>query len=199
VAAKRPEVATEAITAIADAARSSLDETRRVLAGLRADEPAELAPPPDMDAIRALVADLKSAGADITLTETDCEQHRPPAVVMSGAYRIVQESLTNAIKHGGPDANVDVHLQCGPTKLAIEVTNTVSSNPGSSKPGSSNPGPTENGNGAVSGNGSGNGLRGMAERAFVLGGTFSSQRDGDRFVVTAGLPTGAGNTTRSDP
>lgn len=170
VAANKPEAATEAIAAIANTARSSLDETRRVLAGLRANDVAELAPPPDISSLRTLVADLQGAGATIALTENGCNDHQPPAVVLAGAYRIVQESLTNAIKHGGPDSVIEVALTCSATSLDIVVVNTA-----------------PNANGEVDRDG--NGVNGMAERAYVLGGTFSAQRTGDRFTVAASLPT----------
>lgn len=173
VSGNNPQAAPAAVAAIAGSARSALDETRRVLAGLRQSSTVELAPPPDLDAIGGLVTDLAAAGVDATLTQSGCTTNSPPAFVAGGAYRIVQESLTNAIKHGGPDVNIGVHLECSPMQLELLVTNSIES-------GSNNgPSPVD-----------GAGLAGMAERASVLGGTLDARRTGDQFIVRAALPTG---------
>jgi signal transduction histidine kinase len=172
VAAKQPEAAAEAIASIAVAARASLDETRRVLAGLRTADTAELAPPPDLASIERLVEPLREAGVDVALSSSGCEDHEPPAVVIGGAYRIVQESLTNAIKHGGPDTSVAVELRCGPDRLDVRIVNSLPAVPDpvgvSMTPG--------------------NGMSGMAERAEVLGGTFGAGLTDEGFVVEATLP-----------
>ncbi len=174
VALQRPEVAAEAITDIANVARSSLDETRQVLAGLRTTERAELSPSPDMDSLRALVTDLAAAGASVTLSENGCDDHVPPAIIMGSAYRIVQECLTNAVKHGGENSTIEVGLFCAAARLEINVSNTTSQ--------------------AREPLTLGIGLRGMAERATVLGGTFRTDHTGDAFVVNVSLPT---NSTRT--
>ena len=114
VAQRRPEAASAAVADIADAARSALHQTRRVLSGLRGSGTADLAPAPDLEATRRLVTDLAQAGVAATLTDTGCDDHTPPAVVAGGAHRIVQESLTNAIKHGGPGVTIEVELTCRP-------------------------------------------------------------------------------------
>ena len=101
VAARKPEAARDAVGAIAEASRSALDETRRVLAGLRSST-VDLAPPPDLSALRTLTADLGEAGVAVRFRADGCEQHVPPAVVVAGAYRIVQEALTNAVKTRRP-------------------------------------------------------------------------------------------------
>lgn len=173
VSENNPQAAPAAVAAIAGSARAALDETRRVLAGLRQSSTVELAPPPDLDAIGRLVTDLVSAGVDATLSQSGCETNSPPAYVAGGAYRIVQESLTNAIKHGGPHVTIDVLLECSPVQLELRVTNSVG--PMSDETRS----PVE-----------GAGLAGMAERASVLGGTLDARRAGQSFVVRAVLPTG---------
>lgn len=179
VSERDPEAAPAAVNAIASAARSALNETRRVLAGLRESSAVDLAPPPDLEATRRLVTDLYEAGVDATLTEVGCENHSPPAFIAGGAHRIVQESLTNAIKHGGPAVSISVQLSCSPTQLDIEVTNSI---------------------GPVTGDAStrieGTGLVGMAERASVLGGTLDARRIDDSFVVRAALPSGTLQTTQ---
>lgn len=172
VAQHQPDAAGEAVTDIAGAARSALSQTRRVLAGLRQSAPADLAPAPDLRATRDLVTDLSKAGVTAILTEHGCDDQDLPAVVSTGAHRIVQESLTNAIKHGGPGVAIDVRLTCGPGELEILVTNSLDI-------------PID----AASRDMEGTGLTGMAERAEILGGAFDAQRTGDRFVVRATLPT----------
>ncbi len=178
VAATRPDAVAEAVPAIASSARAALDETRRVLAGLRHDE-AALAPPPDLMATRRLVTDVADAGVDVTLTETGCDDHAPPATVVGGVHRILQESLTNAIKHGGPGVDIEVALRCAPDALALRVTNSL-------RPGSTRERPVSD---------DGAGLAGMAERASVLGGTFTAGADRGRFVVDVELPVPVSPTT----
>lgn len=179
VGANRPDAPGQAVTDIAVLARSSLDETRRVLAGLRQSNTAELTPPPGMEALRALVADLRermaSTGTTVTLTEQGCDEHEPSAVVLSGAYRIVQESLTNAVKYGRPGAVIEVVVDCGPSSLDIVVDNEHDSATLLDRPGP--------------GTGAGTGIEGMAERANVLGGTFTTERTDSSFTVRASLPS----------
>jgi signal transduction histidine kinase len=171
VAENRPGAAHDAVRAIAAAARSSLTETRRVLAGLRESGDADLAPPPDVDAIRRMVADLAAAGVDVTLTTDRCDEHPPPAVVAGGAYRIVQESLTNAVRHAGATATIVVTLACRNGELDITV---VDDGPGRASDGLDV---------------TGSGLTGMAERAAILGGTFEADnRTAGGFEVHAVLP-----------
>lgn len=173
VSKEQPEVANDAVSDIAGAARTALGETRRVLAGLRRSSTLELAPPPDLGATRRLVTDLAKAGVNANLTERGCDDHDPPAVVAGGAHRIVQESLTNAIKHGGPSVSVEVYLTCSQTDLEIRVDNTI-----------------ERSGRAAGSDITGGGLAGMAERAEILGGAFRAGPAGDRFRVEATIPIG---------
>jgi signal transduction histidine kinase len=184
VAATKPEAATEAIASIAVAARQSLDETRRVLAGLRQADVAELEPAPDLDAIRQLIAGLQEAGATIDYREAGCDGPEPSAVVLGGTYRIVQESLSNAIKHAGPGTEVQVEITCRSDALEVQVVNSLAERDDAEFSDETAPWP-----------GDGQGLSGMAERAQVLGGRFEAGPQGDRFVVRALLPTaGAGRS-----
>lgn len=171
VATNRPEEGGRALEAIAAVARSSLDETRRVLAGLRAGADAEFAPHPDTGAIRILVDDLARAGADVRLDIEGDDRHPPTVLVAAAAHRIVQEALTNAVKHGGVDVAVTVEMTCSRDAVTIAVCNAVE--------------------GEVD-RGAGSGLDGMAERVHVLGGRFEAGRRGDQFVVEAWLPTTSG-------
>ncbi|MGH1492990.1 MAG: sensor histidine kinase [Acidimicrobiales bacterium] len=173
VSKNKPEAASHAVADIAGAARAALTETRQVLAGLRDSASVDLAPPPDLDATKQLVAELAEAGINATLTERGCDVYDPPAVVAGGAYRIVQESLTNALKHGGSDVAIEVELVCKQSQLEVLIVNTVDRQTPSS--------------GADA---TGAGIAGMTERAAVLGGTLACESTPGRFVVRAILPTG---------
>jgi signal transduction histidine kinase len=172
VADQRPAAAREAVAAIAIAARSALDETRRVLAGLRRSGEVELAPPPDLGALRSLVDRLAQAGVDATIVVDGCDDRPLPPVTVGGAHRIVQESLTNAVRHGGAGVSIVVTIACRDGSLDITVADD---------------GP---GRATTPGTADGSGLTGMAERAIVLGGTFEAgDRPGGGFAVHAVLPT----------
>ncbi|MFC7104925.1 ATP-binding protein [Nonomuraea rubra] len=93
-----------------------------------------------------------------------------PPQVERAAYRIVQESLTNAARHA-PGAAVSVRLEYGEQELALRVTDSGSGTPG-----------------ALSESGSGNGIPGMRERASALGGTLVAGPSGTGFEVEARLP-----------
>lgn len=182
VADRQPEAARAAVTDIAGAARSALSETRRILSGLQRSSSAELTPPPDLVAITDLVDELARNGVAVAITTEGCGQHPPPAVVAGGAYRVVQESLTNAIKHGGPGVSIEAGLRCSATSVDVEVVNTIVDRSGSADRQSG-----------------GLGLAGMAERVRVLGGRFDAGRRPDgRFAVVASLPASAGDGPPSD-
>ncbi len=176
VAASKPDEARIAVGEIAGAARRALADTRRVLAGLREASTAELAPPPDLDATRNLITRLVANGVDIEMDEQGCDVHSPSPAVAGGTYRIVQESITNAVNHGGPNTRIRLSLQCSAARIDISVTNTTGS--AGSEPVEGRPGRSE-----------GSGLAGMRERASILGGTFEAgPRPDGTFTVTASLP-----------
>jgi signal transduction histidine kinase len=131
--------------------REALTEMRRLLGVLREDEQAgERAPQPGMGQLDALVEQVRAAGVPTTVTVTGA----PPAQLSGGlqlaAYRIVQEALTNTLKHGGPGVAAAVDLRWQGPRLRLEVTNT----------GLTAPAPATEGGG----------LRGMRERAAVYDG-----------------------------
>ena len=170
VVADDPERAQEAIGAVEEAGRRALDELRHLLGVLRPETASgELGPQPALDQVHALVDQLRQTGMSISLTE-DVRSELPVRVDLF-AYRIVQEALTNVLKHGGVDATVQVRLEEAGGVLDIDVTDT----------------------GTVAGTlpGSGQGIVGMRERANLLGGTFEAgpQPDGG-FRVHARLPIG---------
>jgi signal transduction histidine kinase len=182
VAAERPEAATEALQAIRGASKDGLRELRAILNVLRqADEPDATMPAPGLGQIDALVASASRAGLKTTLSVTGTRRPVPPAVDLA-AYRIVQESLTNAIRHAGP-ATAAVSLGYAAGTLAIEVTDTGLGVPPGVTPG-----------------GGGHGLTGMRERAASVGGTLETgPAPGGGFRVAARLPIGEAGPAQAGP
>ena len=129
----------------------------------------DLGPQPGLSGIATLTDQLSHTGADVTLTMTNLPDDVSASVALA-AYRIIQESLTNIIKHAGSGPVVGVLVERDGPDLVIEVTNSVAT----ARPGL----PT-----------SGFGIAGMQERAHLLGGTLTAgpQRS-DRYVVRARLP-----------
>lgn len=158
-----PEQARTALATIKTASKEVLGEMRSVLNVLR--EGAPRSPTAGLDRLDELIA---RSGLDVTLERKDA---RPlPPQVDRAAYRIVQESLTNAAKHA-PGAAVTVRLTYGKHDLGIEVTDTgATTTP------------------VLAGTGGGNGIPGMRERAAALGGTLTAGPYGDGFRVLARLP-----------
>jgi signal transduction histidine kinase len=150
------------LATVATSARSSLQDVRRVLAATR-DDPA----PGDMD---RLIEGLRTAGHRVESTcAGDPVPLTPPEAAT--AYRILQEMLTNALRHGRRDGPIVVRRTWAPQSLTVEVSNPAAPGSASSDPG--------------------RGLTGMRERLRALGGQLTSGRDGDTFVVTATIPLAA--------
>src|SRR5215471_4129592 len=166
----RPEAAAEALQAIKAASKEGLRELRAILNVLRqADDADSTQPAPGVAQLETLVAGARRAGLETTLSVTGTPVPLPAAVDLA-AYRIVQESLTNAIRHAGP-ATAAVWLSYGDDELRIDVSDT-----GRGKP----PGVSE---------GAGHGLVGMRERAAAVGGWVETgPSPGGGFRVAAGLP-----------
>jgi len=181
VLTERPEAAAEALAAIRTASKNGLRELRAILNVLRqADDADPTAPAPGLAQLDALIAGATHAGLPTTLTARG-DRAPLPAGVDLAAYRIIQESLTNAIRHAGP-ATATVSLTYLDGRLLIEVTDTGrGAAPAEARVGSAgHPG---------SGSGSGHGLVGMAERAAAAGGTLhTGPAPGGGFAVTAALP-----------
>jgi signal transduction histidine kinase len=152
-------------------AREGLVEMRRLLGVLRHDRPADLAPQPELADLPSLVDTARQAGLSVELSVPAALDHVPPGVGVC-AYRIVQESLSNASQHApGAAVTVSVGHDCGVVQLR------VANGPGESA------GPPQNGHGA------GHGLAGMRERVALLGGSLSAEPSPDGgFVVSAVLP-----------
>jgi len=160
--------ARESFDAIEETSRLALAEMRRLVGLLRtdADGPA-LAPHPGLDQLDALVAHVSDAGLPVVLS-TDGEATQLPPGIDVSAYRIVQEALTNALKHAGPaSARVIVHYR--PDELELEVIDT--------------------GSGVEAADAGGHGLVGMRERVAVYGGEVEAGAGhGGGFAVRARLP-----------
>ena len=168
---KDPARATEALNSIEETGRKGLAEMRRLLGVLRKeDDGAALAPQPGVDRIEDLVHRARSAGQPVEL-EVEGEPRPLTTGVDLSVYRIVQEALTNTMKHSH-GASARVHLRWGERLLDVEVSDD-------------GPGPY------VNENGGGNGLIGMRERVEIYGGTIEAgPADGGGFRVHATLPVG---------
>jgi len=166
-----PEGAREALRAIEATARSSVGELQRLLAILRDDSaPAGLEPQPGIAQLSALVDQVRAAGLVVALEVDGAQAQLPPGVDLA-AYRIVQEALTNALKHSGAPASVRVTVDG--THLDIEVHNNGGLPPRTRSP-------------------EGHGLVGMRERVLLYGGTIEAGPGADGgFTVHARLPSGA--------
>lgn len=150
---KRPDGAREALVAIEHTSARALQEMRTVLDVLRTT-PQSRTPEPGVDRVDELVEHARDAGLDITLNRPPLPTGALPSAVDAAAYRIVQEAVTNVIRHVGP-TRVVVDLECGPESLEIAVTDEGRpDHPGSSGVGFSR----------------GHGLQGMRERCELLGG-----------------------------
>jgi signal transduction histidine kinase len=156
---------------IAATARASLTEMRRMLGVLRTeDQTAELAPQQGIDDVPSLVDSIRRAGVDVGLVLEGAEAATAatPAVQIA-AFRIVQEALSNAVRHA-PGARISVRVHADDTEIRIHVHNPAPPRPAES-------------------HGGGYGLRGMRERAELLGGSLSAASSADGgWDVRARLP-----------
>ncbi len=149
--------------------RSALTEMRRLLGILRSNESDPLTPQPCLGDVPVLVAQLREAGLPIEL-QIEGERRTLPAGIELSAYRIVQEALTNALKHAG-DAHARVHIRYGPDSLELEIADN---------------GDGEDTRAPVGGHG----LVGMRERVALYGGRFQANPAPDGgFIVSVALPT----------
>jgi signal transduction histidine kinase len=165
--ATSPEVA-PTTEAIADHGRRAMAEMHRTLTLLRSDdEPAALGPSPGLDGLDAVVDGARAAGLDVSLTVEGTPRSLPAALELS-AYRIVQEALTNTVRHAGRAAAV-VTLRYAPERLEIDVV--------------------DDGEAGPPGHAGGHGLAGMRERVALFGGAFAAgPGPGGGFEVRATLP-----------
>ncbi|MGC9668804.1 sensor histidine kinase [Planosporangium sp. 12N6] len=176
-----PDAARAEFESIGDSARDSLTEMRRLLAVLRGhDSGAERAPQPDLGRLAEVVEATRRAGCTVSLEVRQVPADLPDAVGLS-AFRIVQEALSNVIRHA-PGATVRVEVIGGAAHLTVLVDNEPS--PGRTPaPAAVTGGPDGDGHGT------GHGLTGMRERAAMLGGELVAHpRTDGGFRVRAVLP-----------
>ncbi|HZG89630.1 MAG TPA: histidine kinase [Pseudonocardia sp.] len=171
-----PAFVARALDAIADAGRTALDELDHVLGLLRDGAPGDRRPAPGLADLGALLDGTRSTGVAVTATVTGSTAAVPP-VVSREAYRIVQEGLTNALRHAGP-VPVDVRVEVGADRLDLALANPLGG---------------EDGRRA----GGGRGLAGMAERVGALGGELSAGPAAGHWRVAVRLPLPA--ATPADP
>lgn len=163
-----PDQATQALQSVEATGREAMTEMRRLLGVLRTDEGAALAPQPSLRMVGDLVDECAAAGLPVEVEVSGDERELPPGVDLS-VYRIVQEALTNTLKHAGP-ARATVQLRYDPDHLHVRVV--------------------DDGRGAAAADdGQGHGLVGMRERVELFGGDLrTGPRRGGGYEVRARLP-----------
>ncbi|MCC2335716.1 sensor histidine kinase [Cellulomonas wangsupingiae] len=205
--AQDPAAATRALGTIAETGRAALTDMRRLLGVLRDAPGAEpsggrapgvlarapgprstptlpttttTSPQPAAEDVEQLVAQMRAGGVRVSFVRLGTPRHLPPGAGLT-VYRIAQESLTNVLKHAGPDPGVTVLLQWQPAAVTVEVS--------------------DDGRGAAAdSDGLGQGLLGMRERAAMFGGTVTAgPRPGGGFRVRATLPTPGGPPAHHEP
>ncbi|MBK8729723.1 MAG: two-component sensor histidine kinase [Tetrasphaera sp.] len=164
-----PTLARASVQAVRSSARGALDEMRQLLGVLRAEpDGLPLEPQPRLAGLAQLVDSFTAAGLRVALTQSTRPAHLRPGLDLT-AFRIVQESLSNVLRHAGP-VPVSVSVTVAGDALVVEVRNA-----------SSAPGPRRL-------PGTGLGLIGLRERVQALDGTLVHGPDGSGFRVTATLP-----------
>ncbi|WP_040595151.1 sensor histidine kinase [Timonella senegalensis] len=171
-----PEMAEKTLTTISETGRAALADMRRLLGVLREDPNGDpdddsvlRSPQPAAGDIQSLVDSMRTSGVRVSLVRMGTPRQLPPGAGLT-LYRICQESLTNILKHAGPDPTVTVVQSWGRDSVRLEIE--------------------DDGRGAAStSDGAGMGLLGMRERAALFGGTVKSgPRQGGGFRVELDLP-----------
>jgi signal transduction histidine kinase len=166
VADRDPEFVRQALRAIGETASSALADLDHVL-GLLRDEPPGTAPQPTLADLGRLLGTAGAAGLKVT-AELEGDLKAVPAVASREAYRVVQEGLTNALRHAG-QVPVRVRVAHEADGLAIGISNPVA---GETLPAA----------------GGGRGLRGIRERTALLGGRTQVGRQGEDWIVSVEIP-----------
>jgi signal transduction histidine kinase len=168
-----PEEAAEALAIIEQTSRQALQEMRQLVGVLRQGEEtaaghAELGPAPGLNDLASLLQQVAQAGVTVTLEQEGQGRILPPGIDLS-AYRIIQEALTNVVRHSGC-GRARLRIRYHPEDVEIEITNPMASD----RPVTSTEG--------------GHGLVGMRERVALYGGDLRAGRTGNGFEVVARLP-----------
>jgi signal transduction histidine kinase len=170
-----PEQAKKALATIGDTGRASLTEMRKMLGLLKQDEqdeldPSQPRPQPGVSSLPELIENVREAGLTVDYEVTGTPRDLPALLGLT-AYRIVQEGLTNTLKHAGPGARTSVTLDFGREMLTVVVTDDG------------------RGGGVAPSNDPGHGLVGMRQRASISGGTVNAgPKAGGGYEVVAKLP-----------
>ncbi|MEG9248624.1 histidine kinase [Arthrobacter sp. Soc17.1.1.1] len=170
--AQAPELAVQTLGTIADTGRGSLREMRRLLGVLRGDETASTRPLPTLDDVDSLIQSVRHSGVRVACRRIGTPRGQLPLGAELTAYRVVQESLTNVLKHAGSRTTTEVTLEYGARGLAVTVD--------------------DDGRGAApdpATAGAGQGIIGMTERVRLYDGTVSAApRTGGGYRVEAFIP-----------
>jgi signal transduction histidine kinase len=160
-----------ALETVETTGRATVDEMRRLIGVVRSADGLALAPQPTLSDLERLVSEVRDAGIDVDLHVEGTAVPLPPGIDLS-AYRIVQEALTNTLKHAG-DASASVFVRYRGRDVELEVVD-------------------DGGSGSTNGTGTGHGLIGMRERVALWGGDLEAgPREGGGFAIKARLPVGA--------
>ncbi|GAA1929957.1 sensor histidine kinase [Microbacterium aoyamense] len=165
-AASDPVAATAALGTISTTARSALADVRLLLTQLRHSQ--SDGPQPTLADLEGLYAQVRHAGVELRVSVDPAPPGEPPAAVQLAVYRILQEALTNAMRHG--DGPVDVSLAWRADRVELRVRNPLAT--------------------ASVTAGGGHGLVGMRERASLVGGRLEAGAVAGEFVVDARIPIG---------
>ncbi|MDK0521949.1 histidine kinase [Streptomyces sp. ML-6] len=165
----RPERAAEVLRTVEEAGRQALTDMRGLLGVLRSGDGSDgFGPQPDLSRLPELLDRVRESGLSVDFAETGTPGPLTPAAELA-AYRLVQEALTNTLKHAGAGARCGIRFQWSDDRVEIEVR--------------------DNGNGPGPGDGAGHGLVGMRERMAVAGGSVTTgAAPGGGFLVSARLP-----------
>jgi signal transduction histidine kinase len=173
IAARDPARAAAALEVIQDTGREALENLRRVVGVLRSDgdgeHEAQLLPQPGLDQLESLVEQMRRAGMVVDLAISGTRRPLPAGIELS-VYRVVQESLTNVLKHSSA-SQARVVLEYGDRELIVEIA--------------------DDGQSAALPATGGSGVAGMRERVSLCGGEFSAGRGGTGFTVRARIPLAA--------
>ncbi|MEW9873223.1 sensor histidine kinase [Arthrobacter sp. HS15c] len=161
-----PDAVEESAQIIASAARTALVETRHMLENVA---PADTSPAPTLDQLESLAGQFTASGMRVTV-DAPAEERSVTPLQQLTAYRLVQESLTNAFRHGDRTKGARVSVRPGPDGLIVRVSSELASA------------------GSAPSAGNGRGIPGMKERTTAVGGSFATRTTGNRFDMEALLP-----------
>jgi len=164
---RAPEEASDAIRDVSSTAREALSETRRLLGVLRADSGGDPRQPlPGLADMDDLLARVRAAGLPVRYERSGTPAVAPPGIQLA-VFRLVQEALTNTMKHGGPGATAAVRLQVTPAEVRVQVDDDGAGDTAGPHP-------------------AGGGMTGMRERVSAFGGELAcGPRDPHGWRVTA--------------